>query len=100
DQQKAAAWFRKAFDIMLSNGLVQLLADLVLTYGPQVEAMFPLETVVPVRSLRQAVEVLEENGLEAAALRICESCGYEREVVEILAKRGRANRLAALMTSE
>jgi len=100
DEEKVATWFRKAFNITLRKGLVQLLADLVLTYGPQVEAMFPLETAVPAHSLRRAVAALEENSLEAAALRICESCGYEREAVEILAKRGRANRLAALMTSE
>ena len=100
DQKKAAAWFRKSFDMTLSEGLVQLLADLVLTYVPQAETMFPLETAVSAQSLRRAVVLLEENDLEAAALRICESCGYDREAVEILARRGRANSLAALMTSE
>jgi molecular chaperone DnaK len=100
DQEKVAAWFRKSFDTMLSHGLAQPLADLVLTYGPQVEAMFPLETAVPARSLRQAIAALDENNLEAAAVRICQSCGDEREAIEIMAKRGRANRLAALMTSE
>jgi molecular chaperone DnaK len=100
DQQKTASLFHKSFVFLLKEEQAQLLSNLVLAYSSQVEATAPLETLIPSVSLRQAIGLLEENKLASAALMICEYCGYDTEAIEILAKLGRANNLAARITKD
>ena len=95
DQQKVLALFRQLFALLLKEEQARLLSNLVLDYGPQVEAVARLTTVVPSASLRQAVALLDDIRLDAAALAICTSGGFDVEAIELLAKRGRANDLTA-----
>ena len=100
DLPQAVSLFRKSFDLFLEHRQPQLLSDLILAYGPRVEDVAPLETVIPPTSLRRAIGLLDRDELDAAALALCERCGFDSEAVEILAKRGRANDLAALLTRD
>ena len=100
DRQKTVALFRQLFALLLKEERSRLLSNLVLAYGPQVEAVAPLATIVPSASLRQAVAMLEETRLDAAALAICAYGGFDTEAIELLAKRGRANDLAARISRD
>ncbi len=100
DPAKVASSYRQSFSLLLEEDRPHLLSNLVLTHGSQVEAITPLTSLLPAASLRQAIDLLEKQRLDAAALAICDYGGFGAEAVEILAKRGRADELAARMTKD
>jgi molecular chaperone DnaK len=100
DQPKMVSLFCRSFALQFSEKKAERLSDLVLKYGPQLEDVTTLEKNIPAVHLKQAVHLLAECQLDAAALLICDYCGYEREAIELLARRGRANELAVRLSQD
>jgi molecular chaperone DnaK len=100
NQQEAISIFCKEFMLLLRKRKAQLLSILILSYGSKIKDVILLEKKISSVCLRQAVNFLEENKLDSAALKICDYFGFDMEAIEILAKRGRANEIAIRMTKD
>ncbi len=98
DQPKALSSFCQLFAHLFSEKKAERLSDLILAYGPQLEDVTSLEKNIPGVDLKQAINLLSENHLDSAALLLCDYCGYEREAVELLARRGQDNGLAVRLS--
>jgi hypothetical protein len=99
NQPKMVSLFCRSFALLFSEKKAERLSDLILAYSPQLEDVTSLEKNIPTVHLKQAVNLLSENQLDSAALLICDYCGYEREAIELLARRGQANELAVRLSN-
>ena len=100
DQEKIISIFSKEFRILLNEKNIQRLSNLFRSYGSAIENITLLEKEIPSDYLKQAIGLLEENELDAAALELCDYFGFDVEAIEILAKRGRANELTVHVTKD
>lgn len=100
DQQEIISIFCKDFMLLLRNKKVQLLSNLVLSYGPKIADITLLENKISSIYLKQAVSFLEESKLDSAALKICDHFGFDMEAIDILAKRGRASELTLYISKD
>ena len=100
DQEKATSVFCRSFLLMLQKEKARLLADLVLSYAPQIGSAIALVKHIPSTELRQAIRLLEERHLDSAALVLCDCAGHDAKAIEILARRGRASELAMRMAKD
>jgi molecular chaperone DnaK len=98
NQQEVISIFCKEFMLLLREKKVQLLSNLVLSYGSKIEDITALENKISSVYLKHAISFLEENKLDSAALKISDHFGFDMEAIEILAKRGRANELTMRIT--
>ncbi|RZB29365.1 MAG: molecular chaperone DnaK [Candidatus Argoarchaeum ethanivorans] len=100
DQEKIVSIFSKEFRILLNEKNVQRLSNLILRYGSLIENITLLSKEIQSDCFKQAIGLLEENKLDAAALELCDYFGFNVEAIEILAKRGRANELTVHVTKD
>jgi molecular chaperone DnaK len=100
DQPKLVSFFCRSFALLFSERKAERLSDLVLSYGPRLEDATLLEKNIPGVHLKQAVDLLIDTQLYSAALMICDYCGYAKEAVELLARRGQANELAVRLSRD
>jgi hypothetical protein len=89
NQPKVIAEFAKAFNRLYQEQQAQLLSDLILTYEPKIEDTAVLAQHIPAASWKKAFTLLADNQLDEAALRICADGGFDREAIDLLARRGR-----------
>ncbi|NNJ09471.1 Hsp70 family protein [Chloroflexales bacterium ZM16-3] len=92
-QPRAFALFCRALSLRLEQQSAQHLADIILTYGPQIAAMPPLEAQIPADQIRQALSLLEEAQHDSAAILLYDYAGYAAGAIDLLARRGQANEL-------
>jgi len=95
DQKKIQVLYCKLFVLLLKQEEADQLSNLVLTYAPIIDISSWVKVGISSTSMRLALIMLEENGLDTAALAISDYGGYEEKAIELLAKRGDVDELTA-----
>jgi molecular chaperone DnaK len=98
NQQKVVSIIYEGFMLLLRLKKPQLLSSFVLSYFSKLENAIP-EKELSSDLIKEAVNLLEENKFDTAALTICDHFGCDVEAIDIIAKRGRANELSMRLSN-
>jgi molecular chaperone DnaK len=98
--QTAVSCFSKEYRLLFKHQKGALLSKLILAYGSKIEDISLLKKSLSQVDLKESVSFLLEHKYDSAALKVCELFAFDTQVIQLLAKAGNANELAAYLAKD